>query len=219
MAELEKSSEEFEGALLMLDRLKAKEILAELADEWRSVQIVDSVVVPAMERIGSGWEMGEIALSQYYMTGRICEEAVGEILPPGSADRKFHPEIAIAVLEDFHGLGKRVVKAIFDSAGYEIRDYGVGVSVENVVRRVKEDDVKMLLLSVLMLRSALRVKTLREQLKAEGLDVKIVVGGAPFNFDQELWKEVGADATAKNASAAIETVTQMLGSNSLRRSA
>ncbi len=40
---------------------------------------------------------------------------------------------------------------------------------------------------------------LRRQLQERGLTVVIVVGGAPFRFDDDLWKEVGADATAAGA--------------------
>ena len=46
--------------------------------------VVDKVVVPALENIGQGWEEGRVSLSQVYMAGRICEGAMGEILP---ADR------------------------------------------------------------------------------------------------------------------------------------
>lgn len=219
MTEIENMSDEFESALISLDRLRAKQILTESVGKWTPISLIDNVVAPAMERIGSEWESGQIALSQYYMTGRICEEAVDALLPPGSPDRKRHPEIAIVVLEDFHGLGKRVVKAALFAAGYEIRDLGVGISVDDLVRKVEEENTKVLLLSVLMLRSALQVKVLREKLKEANLDVKLIVGGAPFNFDQELWKEVGADAMARSASAAIGLVEQEVGSDSFRRSA
>jgi methanogenic corrinoid protein MtbC1 len=36
-----------------------------------------------------------------------------------------------------------------------------------------------------------------------------VVGGAPFLLDDELWKEVGADAMGRSASEAIEIVEAM----------
>ncbi|MDZ7777050.1 MAG: hypothetical protein U5L09_16260 [Bacteroidales bacterium] len=53
---------------------------------------------------------------------------------------------------------------------------------------VHKEKIKILLLSVLMLPSALHVKDLKQKLNGTG--VKIVVGGAPFRFDENLWKEV-----------------------------
>jgi methanogenic corrinoid protein MtbC1 len=41
-------------------------------------------------------------------------------------------------------------------------------------------------------------------------DVKIVVGGAPFRFDKELWIEVEADAFGNDSSEAVAIVTKMM---------
>ena len=41
---------------------------------------MEKLVVPALERIGAGWEQGRVALSQVYMSGRICEELVDTLL-------------------------------------------------------------------------------------------------------------------------------------------
>jgi methanogenic corrinoid protein MtbC1 len=78
-------------------------------------------------------------------------------------------------------------------------DYGHGVSAEEVVEKVAQENVKILLISVLMYPSALCVKKVREGLQQKNLDTKILVGGAPFLFDGELWEKVGADAMGRNA--------------------
>jgi methanogenic corrinoid protein MtbC1 len=41
------------------------------------------------------------------------------------------------------------------------------------------------------------------QLKARGADIKVAVGGAPFLFDGQLWREVGADAMGRSAGDAV----------------
>ena len=61
-----------------------------------------------------------------------------------------------------------------------------------------------------MLPSALKIKELRAKLDVAGLAVKLVVGGAPFRFDPQLWREVGADACGQNALEAIEIVRGLL---------
>ena len=88
MTENEKVISRFEQALVSLDRLEAKDILLAASDTWSPIQIVETIVVPALEHIGSGWEQGAIALSQVYMSGRICEELVEEILPENAPSRK-----------------------------------------------------------------------------------------------------------------------------------
>jgi methanogenic corrinoid protein MtbC1 len=61
-----------------------------------------------------------------------------------------------------------------------------------------------------MLPSALKIKNLRKRLEAENIAVKIVVGGAPFQFDRQLWQEVKADAFGESASAAVEIIHRMI---------
>ncbi len=200
----------FERALLALDRLTARNVLIEPDGFETPLQRVEKLVVPALERIGKDWEQGAVALSQVYMSGRICEELVDAILLPGSADRKSQPKIAIAALQDYHLLGKRIVYSVLRASGFELLDYG-RMEAGDLVRRVMNDHVEIMLISTLMLPSALRVKDVRAMLKASGYDAKIVVGGAPFRFDDQLWQEVDADAVGRNASDAIDIVNQLAG--------
>jgi methanogenic corrinoid protein MtbC1 len=198
---------QLEKALLSLDRLTARQLLAQ-EQGITPLGTVDELIVPALENIGNGWTNGDVALSQVYMSGRICEELVNELLPPGAPERKYFPKLALAVLEDYHMLGKRIVYAVLRAGGFEVLDYG-RVSVAELVERVQADAVKILLISTLMLPSALRVKEVREKLNDAGVSVKIVVGGAPFLFDAALWQEVQADAMANKASDVLEIVSRL----------
>ncbi len=202
--------DQFEQALLSLDRLGTKEILIQLKSFMTSGQIIEDIIVPSMERIGEGWEEGNLALSQVYMAGRICKEIVDEISLPKTSLEGDRLKIAICVLEDYHMLGKRIVYNLMRASGYELLDYG-RVTVDELVERIKEDRIKILLLSVLMLPSALQIKNVTEKLKQEELETKIIVGGAPFRFDNNLWKEVGADAMGYAASDAAGIVSEFQG--------
>jgi methanogenic corrinoid protein MtbC1 len=138
-----------------------------------------------------------------YMSGRICEELVDDLLPPGDPARKDHPAMAIAVLDDYHLLGKRLVYSVLRAGGFALHDYG-RVTVDEAVRRSGEDGIRILLISTLMLPSALRVRDLVMRLKSPRRKIKVVVGGAPFLFDPQLWREVNADAMGRSASEAVE---------------
>ncbi len=83
--------------------------------------------------------------------------------------------------------------------------------MDQLVAHVKRDGIRILLLSALMLPAALRIKTLRDRLLAEGCLPRLVVGGAPFRFDDALWLEVGADALGRTASEAVQAVTHLIG--------
>ena len=195
-------------ALLTLDRLAVEKMLVAAYEESGLEGMSRTLVAPALERIGDDWTEGKVSLSEVYMSSRICEQLVR---PLGSRDdqhKKKQPKIAIAALQDYHLLGKKIVQLVLQSAGYELLDYGQGISVDNLVARViKDRPVDVLLISTLMLPSALKVKPLREKLNQAGVTkIKIAVGGAPFRFDRELWREVGADASGITASDALAIV-------------
>jgi len=201
---------QFEQALISLDRIRAEELFEQALSERTPIEVVDQLVVPAFERIGSAWEDGTLALSQIYMSGRFGEELVERVLPPSDPERRDQPRSAIVVLEDYHMLGKRIVYSLMRASGYELFDYG-RMTVDELVGRVQSDGVRVLLISVLMLPSALKVRDLRERLNAADRSVKIAVGGAPFLFDDQLWREVGADAMGRTASDAIAIARQWMG--------
>lgn len=200
----------FETALLSLDRLQAKEILEETGNTWSSLEQIKYVVVPTLERIGTGWEDGRIALTQVYMAGRICEELVEKILPGKAPERKRQPKMAMTVLHDFHMLGKRIVLSALRASGYELKDYGQ-MDVDELVKQTLEDQIELLFISALMLPSALKVASVKNQLNEANSPARIVVGGAPFRLDETLWKEVGADAMGRDPSDAIALIGKLSG--------
>jgi methanogenic corrinoid protein MtbC1 len=167
-------------------------------------------MMPALEHIGAGWEEGTIALSQEYMASNICEEIVNSILPPESLERKNMPMLGIATLGDQHMLGKQIVVSCLKASGFNIFDYGA-MPVEDVVVKVQEDGIDILLVSTLMLNFAYEVKNLRNRFNEVGVGTSIIVGGAPFLFDDNLWNEVGADAMAVDATKALSIVYELMG--------
>lgn len=200
----------FKEALLALDRVEAESLFARAQVNLSPIAAVERVVVPALEQVGADWEAGSVALSQVYMSGRFCEELVEQVLPPSDPDRKHQPRSAIVVLNDYHLLGKRIVYSVMRASGFELFDYG-RLDVDQLVARAIEDRIRVLLISVLILPSALKVKEVCARLKSARPDIRIVVGGAPFQFDRELWRELGADAMGVSAADAVTIVERWMG--------
>lgn len=201
---------EFEAALLALDRVRLGALLTQPGTAADPLALLERLVVPALERIGAAWEAGRLALSQVYMSGRLCEDLVNSLLPPAETLRANQPRMAIAVLDDYHLLGKRLVYSAVRASGYPLQDFG-RADLDGLVSRVRSEGTDILLVSVLMLHSALRVRELRDRLDAAGVRTRLIVGGAPFRFDDALWQEVGADAMGRSAADAIGLVRRFSG--------
>ncbi|MEO5356021.1 MAG: cobalamin-dependent protein [Nitrospirae bacterium YQR-1] len=193
-------------SLLSVDKLQVKKMLMELKESYEPIAIVERIIVPSLEQIGEGWMTDTVSLSQVYMSGKICSEILDDVIPHEQINRQQQLKMAIATLEDFHTLGKQIVKGFLYASGFEVADYGGGLTVGSLVERVIRDKTDVLLISVLMLPSALSIKEVRKQLRERHAATIIVAGGAPFNFDDELFKEVEADYAGRTVSDAIHIV-------------
>lgn len=200
---------EFTQALLSIDRVKAREILTSDVEQSHLFSVIEELVVPSLEQIGRQWEQGTIALSQVYMSGIIVEALIDEFLPPAHPDRIDQPAMAIAVLNDFHLLGKRIISSVLRASGYELLDFG-RVTVDQLIQRTLQEKIQILLISTLMLPSALDVKAVIAGLREAGSSTRVIVGGAPFRLDASLYKEVDADGTAVHVRDIIGLITQLV---------
>lgn len=197
-------------ALLSADYVAAARLLEPVAGGPSLLKNIERVIVPALDAIGEAWSRGEVALAQVYTSGRICERLVDDLLRDAQQPRRCQPRMAIAVLDDYHLLGKRLVHASLRAGGFEVADFG-RVTPVDLVRRTVDEDIELLLISVLMLPSALRVADVRDGLTRAGRTARLVVGGAPFRLDPDLWRQVGADASGPTAESATRIVTELCG--------
>jgi methanogenic corrinoid protein MtbC1 len=196
--------------LLALDGAGARKLVQAERLRRSPFEVVERVIAPALDDLGRGWDTGQVALSQLYMAGRLCEEMVLALLPDPAPSEASGARLAIATLDDYHMLGKRIVLAALRASGFRLADYGRQVP-EGLVAKVLDEKIEVLLLSALMLPSALRVAEVKKLLDAKGANVRLVVGGAPFRLDKGLAREVGADETGANTSEAVEIVRRLTG--------
>lgn len=193
----------FKHSLLSVNRMGARAILEGAVADVASVRAVEELVSSVLEQIGSEWERGTVSLAQLYMAGRICEDLVDRLMGPSTVGVGSPFRAAATSLIDYHVLGKRMVYAAVRSAGYDIADYG-RTDVAELVTRVKAERPDVLFVSVLMLSSALHIGDVCAAIRAQGLSTQVVVGGAPFRFDANLWKDIGAFGMGYSAFDALQ---------------
>lgn len=200
---------DFVESLLSVDRRAAQRVFERARADAACADVMECLVVPAMEAVGDAWAQGAASLSQVYMGARICQSLVESMPHPSKTLREAQPRLAVAVFGDGHSLGKRLVLLSLRSAGYEALDLGAQQTSEELVAACAEHNIQILFISVLMLRAALAVAELKAALAQAGRDTKLVVGGAPFRFDADLWREVGADRFGYSASDATRILAEL----------
>ena len=97
-----------------------------------SSQLMDGCISPVLHDFGKRWDAGEVALSQVYMASRILDDVLLKAFAVPVSNPQYSAKIGVALLEDFHLLGKRMVVSALRSAGVPLIDLG-RVTVGDVV--------------------------------------------------------------------------------------
>jgi methanogenic corrinoid protein MtbC1 len=208
----------YNEAIFDTDREKALQIIQNALNEGLSAEdILFHLVVPAMESmITSISETMDANLAQHFMTAQISSEVTEAMLARFQTPPEPVGHIVIGTAHgDMHSLGKRIVIGCLKARLIEATDLGVNVSPERFVDEAVARHAQVIGISAMMVHTArgangcLRV---RQILKERGLEkqIKIIVGGAPYRFDSELYKTVQADAWAEDGITASRIITDMI---------
>jgi 5-methyltetrahydrofolate--homocysteine methyltransferase len=175
--------------------------------------LIDDSMIPAMDEVGRRFEEEEYFVPELLLSARAMKSAL-ELIRPLLAETGASSKGCIVigtVKGDLHDIGKNLVSAMLEGAGFEVVDLGSDVSPEEFVAAVEERGANLVGLSALLTVTMPSMKSTIEALEAAGLRdrVKILVGGAPLSIDYA--DEIKADAYADNATAAVRAAHELAG--------
>lgn len=189
---------------------KATEILLQTK---QPMEIINDMLIPALDSVGANFEKGKIFLPQLILSANASQSAFDVIkaymISNDSAPVSKGKIVLATVHGDIHDIGKNIVKVLLENYGYTVIDLGRDVPEETVVQAVKEHNVKMVGLSALMTTTLKAMEDTITMLRAESLDCKVVVGGAVLT--PEYAKNIGADYYAKDAKETVDIAKLVIG--------
>lgn len=208
----------YNEAVFDTDRDKAFEVIHEaIAQGLTPEDIVFKVVIPAMElMIKAISEDFDANLAQHFMASQIASQVTDEMVALFQSSPETIGRIVIGTSHgDMHTLGKRIVSGCLRSLMIDVVDLGVNVSAERFVDAALEHDANIIAISSMMVHTARSEQgclAVRQLLKQRGLEdrIKIVVGGAPYTWDTELYKIVQADAWARDGISAGKVIKDLI---------
>jgi corrinoid protein of di/trimethylamine methyltransferase len=206
--------EELHAAILEGDQDGAVQITREALEAGADPEdLIDGGMIPAMAEAGRRFEEEDFFVPELLLAARAMKAALA-LLRPLLVDRgaESRGRVVIGTVKgDLHDIGKNLVSSMLEGAGFDVIDLGTDVAPERFVEAVREKDADLLGLSALLTVTMPAMRTTIESLEREGMRerVKVFVGGAPLSA--EYAKEIGADAYADNASAAVRMAQQLVG--------
>ena len=169
------------------------------------IEIIDGILVPALNEVGKGFEENTIFLPSLLMSAETAGasfEIIKEYMVNSGAKSEEKGKILIATVEgDIHDIGKNIVKVLLENYGFSVIDMGKDITPEAIVEKAEKENIKLVGLSALMTTTVPSMEKTISLLKAKSPQIAVMVGGAVLTEDYA--KTIGADFYGKDAMASV----------------
>jgi len=202
------------GAVYRGLKAEAGAAAAELLKTQDPMEVVNGVLIPALDKVGDAFEKGTLFLPQLLQAAAAAQKAFDEVkkvLAGQGGGGPVRGTILVATVKgDIHDIGKNIVKVILENYGYRVLDLGRDVPPERIVETARQEGAGLVGLSALMTTTLPSMAETIRQLRAAGLGCKVMVGGAVLT--PEYAASIGADYYAKDAKRSADIAKEVFGS-------
>ena len=187
-----------------------QEVKKELDLGTKPADIIDSKLIPAINKVGDLFDKQIYFLPQLISSAEAMKKAVEYLEPMLSVDsRQELATIVIATVEgDIHDIGKNLVALMLKNYGYRVIDLGKNVPKEEIIETAMEENAKIIALSALMTTTMMEMKEVIFYKEEMGCEAKVIIGGAVIT--ESFAEEIGADGYSKDAADAVKLVERLL---------
>lgn len=149
----------------------------------RAVQILNSILLPAMKEVGDKFGSGELILPFVLQSAEVMKKSVSYLenyleRKEGVSKGKL---VLATVYGDVHDIGKNLVKTILSNNGYTVIDLGKQVPAETIISRAVEEKADAIGLSALLVSTSKQMPLIVNELKRRGSEIPVLIGGAAIN--------------------------------------
>ena len=184
-----------------------------LSDGMDALEILNEGLIKGMDVIGEKYKNYETYLPGLIVSARAMKAGL-VILKPILTDSRERESTKIAlgtVMGDTHDIGKNIVAAMLEGAGFEVVDLGYDVPPDRFVSAIIDDGAEVIGMSALVTTNMLSMKETMDAIVEAGVRdrAKVIIGGAPVT--QEYADRIGADGYAEDAAIAVDLVRKLFG--------
>ncbi len=195
-------------------------LLEDLTEKLRTqdaLSIVNGPLMAGMDEVGRLFGRNELIVAEVLQSAEVMKAAVDFLEPHmekaaiGSRGRL----LLATVKGDVHDIGKNLVEIILANNGFEVIDLGIKVPPERLVAAVREHAPHAIGLSGLLVKSAQQMVSTATDLRAAGINLPLLVGGAALSrafVERKIAPAYdGPVAYAQDAMAGLELARGILG--------
>lgn len=175
--------------------------------------IYAQVFQDSLYEVGRLWETGKISVSVEHRATAITQFVMAGLYSRALPVRPVAPlrqAIVTGVAGELHQIGANMVADVLENAGWNVEFLGTDAPHSGVVDAVLAQNSDLLCISATMLFSVPNVVRLIRDLRARSPKLRVLIGGAAFRANPDLWMDIGADGFAPNLDTAIEAADRMV---------
>ena len=207
MVELEALAE----ALMRGDRDTVTTLTQQAIDEGMAPKdILEGGLIAGMSVIGRRFKANEVYVPEVLIAARAMHAGMA-VLEPKLVEAGVQPLGTVVlgtVKGDLHDIGKNLVGMMLTGGGMKVVDIGTDASPEKFIEAVKAEGATVCAMSALLTTTMPQMTEIIKAIKADGVTVKTLIGGAPVT--RSFAEEIGADAYAADAASAADEAKKLI---------
>ena len=149
------------------------------------IQVIEGPMMDGMNVVGDLFGEGKMFLPQVVKSARVMKKGVAVLVPYIEAAKekgqRSEPKAKVllaTVKGDVHDIGKNIVAVVLRCNNYEVIDIGVMNPSDKILSAAKEHNVDVIGLSGLITPSLDEMVHVASEMKREGFEVPLLIGGA-----------------------------------------
>ena len=174
-------------------------------------RLMEELLIPAINEVGNLYDKQIYFLPQLIAgaeTMKLAIDYLEPMLTKGDKDEEKGTLVIATVSGDIHDIGKNLVALMLKNYGFRVIDLGKDVPTAKIVQTAREEKADIIALSALMTTTMVEMKRVVEEVKQQGLKVKVMIGGAVIT--ESYAEEIGADGYSEDAQSAVVLVKKLL---------
>lgn len=154
--------------------------LTEALNRYAPLEIINGPLMKGMETVGRLFNNNELIVAEVLQSAEVMKASVTFLEQfMEKSESAVKGKILLATVKgDVHDIGKNLVEIILSNNGYQIINLGIKVPPEQLIEAYHREKPDAIGLSGLLVKSAQQMVITAQDLKAAGIDVPIMVGGA-----------------------------------------
>ena len=184
---------------------KVKSLVAQAIEEGIEPQkILEEGLLSGMSVVGEKFKNDQVFVPEVLIAARAMNAGT-QVLKPYLIEEGVEEKGTVVlgtVKGDLRDIEKNLGKRMMEGKGLKVIDLGVDVPAETYLQAARENNARIIACSALLTTTMGEMKNVVDMAKASGLDVKVMIGGAPVT--QDFADSIGADCYTPDAASAAE---------------